>query len=166
MEDWTVLIQRGSAMRNFVKILILLSLMSAAYGQNNRLEGVWIVDENATLEFNLKQRSYSSVAVALMKCMAKSSTLTFSNGVMNYAMASHQCEANGKSTTIEGFETKASYSVLASAPASVAIATKAKDGEESFDVLHFENNSKFWLYSPGEAPEFADHMRFFYVRKQ
>ena len=153
-------------MRSFLKILIMFGVTGVAYGQNDRLDGAWIVDENSTLEFNLGQRSYPSVAVALMKCMAGSSTLTFSNGVMKYAMASHQCEANGKSSSIEGFETKASYSVLASTPASVAIATKAKDGEESFDVLHFENNNKFWLYSPGEPPEFADHMRLFYVRKQ
>lgn len=153
-------------MRNFLKILILLSLVSVAHGQNNRLEGVWVVDENSTLEFNLKQKASSSIAVALMKCMAKASSLTFSDGVMKYAMASHQCEANGKSSRIEGYESKASYRVLASSPASIAIATKAKDGEESFDILHFENGNKFWLYSPGEPPEFEEHTRIFYVRKQ
>jgi hypothetical protein len=153
-------------MHNFVKIFILLSFVGAVYGQSNRVDGVWVVDADSTLEFNLKQKAYSSVAVALMKCMAKSSSLTFANGHMEYAMASHQCEANGKSSRIEGYETKVSYRVLASSPVSVAIATKAKDGEESFDVLHFENGNKFWLYSPGEPPEYEDHMRLFYVRKQ
>lgn len=155
-------------MKNIVKIFLLLCLADASYAadRQDRLKGVWVVDENSTLEFNLKQKSSSSVAVALMKCMVKASSLTFSDGVMKYAMASHQCEANSKSSRIEGYETKALYRVLASSPTSIAIATKSENGEESFDVLNFENDNKFWLYSPGEPPEFEDHMRFFYVRKQ
>lgn len=153
-------------MRNVLLIGFLLSLVAHVHGQDNRLEGVWVIDENSTLAFNLKNLPSSSVAVGLTKCTAKASSLAFSAGVMKYSMASHRCEANGKSSQIEGYETRATYRVLASSSASVAIATTAADGEESFDVLHFNSNDKFWIYSPGSPPEYEDHMRIFYIRKQ
>ncbi len=147
-----------TTMMKLLPLLLIMPVYAAAFDLN----GTWIQDKEASIEFNKKHSKLTPLAEKLYECANE--TLLFNNGSANLVIEDFPCEYEGKKATIEGTNLEWQYREIAESSDSIILESTSAENEVSFATYHFVAPDQIWVYSGGSGIMESSHVRTYYKR--